>query len=140
LLYVVGTEVPTPGGESASEESIRVTAVGRIQSTLDAFKRAFQKRRLHAAWERVIGMVVEPGVDFGESHVFDYDRRKTKALNAVLPRSPQLVYEAHSTDYQLASSLKQMVEDHFAILKVGPELTFAFREALFALSAVEHEM
>src|SRR5256886_16928129 len=38
------------------------------------------------------------------------------------------------------SSLKQMVEDHFAILKVGPELTFAFREAVFALSAIEHEM
>jgi D-tagatose-1,6-bisphosphate aldolase subunit GatZ/KbaZ len=50
------------------------------------------------------------------------------------------VYEAHSTDYQLASSLKQMVEDHFAILKVGPELTFAFREAVFALSAIEQEM
>ena len=33
-----------------------------------------------------------------------------------------------------------MVEDHFAILKVGPELTFAFREAIFALSAMEHEI
>jgi len=84
--------------------------------------------------------VVQPGVEFGESNVFDYDRRKTKALSVALPASPQLVYEAHSTDYQLASSLKQMVEDHFAILKVGPELTFAFREAVFALSAIEHEM
>ena len=32
-----------------------------------------------------------------------------------------------------------MVEDHFAILKVGPWLTFAFREAVFALSAIERE-
>ena len=33
-----------------------------------------------------------------------------------------------------------MVEDHFAILKVGPWLTFAFREAVLALSAIEREL
>jgi D-tagatose-1,6-bisphosphate aldolase subunit GatZ/KbaZ len=33
-----------------------------------------------------------------------------------------------------------MVADHFAILKVGPWLTFAFREALFALAAIEREL
>jgi D-tagatose-1,6-bisphosphate aldolase subunit GatZ/KbaZ len=32
-----------------------------------------------------------------------------------------------------------MVEDHFAILKVGPWLTFAYREAIFALSGIERE-
>jgi D-tagatose-1,6-bisphosphate aldolase subunit GatZ/KbaZ len=32
-----------------------------------------------------------------------------------------------------------MVQDHFAILKVGPQLTFAFREAVFALSEIERE-
>ena len=29
--------------------------------------------------------------------------------------------------------------DHFAILKVGPALTFAFREAIFALAQMEEE-
>jgi len=140
LVYVVGTEVPAPGGESHPEESISVTTAGHVHSTLDAFKRAFEKCRLGPAWERVIGLVVQPGVEFGDSNVFDYDRRKTKALSAALPASPQLVYEAHSTDYQLCSSLKKMVEDHFAILKVGPELTFAFREAVFALAEIEHEI
>jgi D-tagatose-1,6-bisphosphate aldolase subunit GatZ/KbaZ len=32
-----------------------------------------------------------------------------------------------------------MVEDQFAILKVGPALTFAFREAVFALEMIEQE-
>jgi D-tagatose-1,6-bisphosphate aldolase subunit GatZ/KbaZ len=140
LLYVVGSEVPAPGGESHPEESISVTTAGDVQSTLDKFKRAFEERKLNDAWECVIGLVVQPGVEFGESNVFDYGRRKAKALSAALPARPALVYEAHSTDYQLFSSLKQMVEDHFAILKVGPELTFAFREAVFALSAIEREM
>ena len=30
--------------------------------------------------------------------------------------------------------------DHFAILKVGPALTFALREALFSLAAIEEEL
>lgn len=72
--------------------------------------------------------------------MLDYDPRKALDLIDALPASPPLAYEAYSTDYQFSSALKKMVEDHFAILKVGPELTFAFREAIFALSAIEHEM
>ena len=71
--------------------------------------------------------------------VFDYDRAQTRALSVALPDRPALVFEAHSTDYQKASALAEMVEDHFAILKVGPWLTFAFREAVFALSEIERE-
>jgi len=140
LLYVVGTEVPSPGGQSAAEESLSVTSTAQVQSSLEAFKRAFAVRGLKPAWERVIGLVVQPGVEFGEWKVFDYDRCKARPLSSALPETPQLVYEAHSTDYQLPSSLRHLVEDHFAILKVGPELTFAFREVVFALSAIEEEM
>jgi D-tagatose-1,6-bisphosphate aldolase subunit GatZ/KbaZ len=139
LLYVIGTEVPAPGGESHQEESIAVTPSEHVHSTLEAFQRAFVERRLNDAWERVIGLVVQPGVEFGDTNVFNYDRSQARALSTTLPATPELVYEAHSTDYQFASSLKHMVEDHFAILKVGPELTFAFREAIFALSAIERE-
>jgi D-tagatose-1,6-bisphosphate aldolase subunit GatZ/KbaZ len=32
------------------------------------------------------------------------------------------------------------VRDHFAVLKVGPRLTFAFREAVFALAMIEREL
>jgi D-tagatose-1,6-bisphosphate aldolase subunit GatZ/KbaZ len=51
-----------------------------------------------------------------------------------------MVFEAHSTDYQTRASLRALVEDHWAILKVGPGLTFALREALFALAAIESEL
>ena len=33
-----------------------------------------------------------------------------------------------------------LVRDHHAILKVGPGLTFAFREAVFALAMIENEL
>ncbi|HLK34501.1 MAG TPA: class II D-tagatose-bisphosphate aldolase, non-catalytic subunit [Terriglobales bacterium] len=140
LLYVAGTEVPAPGGESLPGEAPAVTSVEHVQRTLATFRSAFAARGLQSAWERAIGLVVQPGVEFGENSVFDYDRRKERALVHALPAHPALVYEAHSTDYQKTEHLAEMVEDHFAILKVGPWLTFAFREAVFALSMMEREL
>jgi D-tagatose-1,6-bisphosphate aldolase subunit GatZ/KbaZ len=140
VLYVIGTEVPVPGGESLSGGPPSATTVDGVRNTLDAFRAAFEARGLSAAWERVIGLVVQPGVEFGDDVIFDFDRAKAIALTANLPAHPALIYEAHSTDYQSPKALAEMVEDHFAILKVGPWLTFAFREAVFALGAIEREL
>lgn len=140
LLYVIGTEVPAPGGESVAGRPPATTPTESMRHTLEAFRRAFEEQGVSPAWERVIGLVVQPGVEFGENVIFDYDRQKARALSSALPEHPALVYEAHSTDYQPPIALQQMVEDHFAILKVGPWLTFAFREAVFALSTIEQEL
>jgi D-tagatose-1,6-bisphosphate aldolase subunit GatZ/KbaZ len=139
-LYVIGTEVPVPGGESASGTPLVATTVESLHRTLQIFQQAFEQKGLSAAWQRVVGVVVQPGVEFGDDVVFEYDGSRARSLSLGLPRSPSLVYEAHSTDYQSPRALAQMVKDHFAILKVGPWLTFAFREAVFALSAIEREM
>jgi D-tagatose-1,6-bisphosphate aldolase subunit GatZ/KbaZ len=139
-LYVIGTEVPVPGGEVAEGEPPAPTQLEDLQSSLETFRKAFKKHHLEAAWENVIGMVVQPGVEFGDTSIFEYDSNKARHLVTNLPQSPALVFEAHSTDYQTRASLTQLVRDHFAILKVGPWLTFAYREAIFALGMVESEM
>ena len=139
-VYVIGTEVPVPGGETEPGAPPAVTSSDHVQHTLEAFRTAFNARKLQAAWERVIALVVQPGVEFGDDVVFPYDREKARPLSAVLPKELPIVYEAHSTDYQSTQALSEMVEDHFAILKVGPWLTFAFREAIFALTAMEREL
>jgi D-tagatose-1,6-bisphosphate aldolase subunit GatZ/KbaZ len=110
-----------------------------MRKTLEVTRNAFFSRGLQDAWERVIGLVVQPGVEFGNDVIFDYVREKAAELSRSLPHSPPLVYEAHSTDYQKPAALRELVEDHFAILKVGPWLTFAYREAVFALSTIERE-
>ena len=140
LVYVVGTEVPAPGGESVDVHTPVVTKAEDAHRTLEAFRHAFTERGLSSAWERVIALVVQPGVDFGSNSIFDYDRAKAHSLSAALSKHPGIVFEAHSTDYQSPQALARMVEDHFAILKVGPWLTFAFREAVLALSAIEREL
>jgi len=140
LIYVIGTEVPAPGGESVDAYSPLVTKAEDAHRTLETFRLAFEELGLSSVWERVIALVVQPGVDFGSASIFEYDRGKARSLSAALSKYPEIVFEAHSTDYQSPQALGRMVEDHFAILKVGPWLTFAFREAVLALSAVEREL
>jgi D-tagatose-1,6-bisphosphate aldolase subunit GatZ/KbaZ len=140
LVYVIGTEVPAPGGESVDAHSPTVTKAADVQRTLESFRLAFEEQKLSYAWERVIALVVQPGVDFGSNAIFDYDPAKAQSLSGALSKHPGIVFEAHSTDYQSPQALARMVEDHFAILKVGPWLTFAYREAVLALSAIEGEL
>jgi D-tagatose-1,6-bisphosphate aldolase subunit GatZ/KbaZ len=83
---------------------------------------------------------VQPGVEFDHHQVIDYVPTKAVALSRSIESVPGIVFEAHSTDYQTAGALAALVRDHFAILKVGPGLTFALREALWALSEVASEM
>lgn len=139
LLYVIGTEVPVPGGEQSTGGPPEVTRPEDMRLTLELHEAAWRKLGLEAAFERVVGLVVQPGVEFGSEEIFDYNRERARALSAALPAWPELVYEAHSTDYQRPRALAEMVEDHFAILKVGPWLTFAMREAVLALEAIEQE-
>jgi len=138
-VYVIGTDVPLPGGAKFTNNDFHITPADEVEETIQLTKNAFEKYGLDEAWERVISVVVQPGVEFGDAEIFDYDRNKAVELIKLIESNENLVYEAHSTDYQRKINLKQMVEDHFTILKVGPWLTFAFREAAFALSLIEKE-
>jgi D-tagatose-1,6-bisphosphate aldolase subunit GatZ/KbaZ len=137
--YIIGTEVPIPGGAQEQEAQVNPTAPEDIGETLAVTKNHFLEAGLEAAWKRVVAVVAQPGVEFGDDRIFYYNREKARALSGALDREP-LVYEAHSTDYQTEKCLTELVEDHFCILKVGPWLTFAYREALFALAAMEREL
>lgn len=139
-VYVIGSEVPVPGGNMEAEEGVKVTDVDSFRETKNAFKTEFIKNGLQLAWENVIAVVVQPGVEFGDDFVHEYDRNAAKELTDELKRHPGLVFEGHSTDYQNPQSLKNMVEDGIKILKVGPALTFALREGLFLLNHIEEEI
>ncbi len=138
--YVIGTEVPIPGGAQVHEERLQVTAVENVRRTIEVTHAAFVRQGLGAAWERVQAVVVQPGVEFGDDFVLDYQPKAAADLVRFIETQDKMVFEAHSTDYQTHASLNQLVRDHFAILKVGPALTFALREAVFALAWIEDEL
>ncbi|KRG73470.1 tagatose-bisphosphate aldolase [Stenotrophomonas chelatiphaga] len=138
-VYVIGTEVPVPGGATEAIEGLALTTPAAALTTIEAHRVAFAEAGLDAAWQRVLASVVQPGVEFDHHDVIDYDSDKAQPLSQAVTGVPQLVFEAHSTDYQTRDALAALVRDHFAILKVGPGLTFALREALWALDAIEAE-
>ncbi len=137
-VYVIGTEVPVPGGATHALHGVEVTSAAAAGKTIDVHREAFLAAGLDEAWGRVLAVVVQPGVEFGHDSVVEYDRNRARALTAMLADASEgRVFEAHSTDYQRPSAYMELVEDGFAILKVGPALTFALREALFGLASIE---
>jgi len=137
-VYIIGTEVPVPGGaqESLSDE-LTLTTVSDAKNTLAIHESAFKALDLHQAWLRVVGLVVQPGVEFDHHKVIHYNSNKANELSQFIESQPGIVYEAHSTDYQTDGAYTKLVNDHFAILKVGPAQTFALREAIFGLDIIE---
>jgi D-tagatose-1,6-bisphosphate aldolase subunit GatZ/KbaZ len=136
-LYVIGSDVPLPGGTPSEAIAPEVTRVDDLLGTMALCEAAFRQRGLSGAWERVVAVVVQPAVEHGARVVHPYVREKVKALTGALDGLKGVVFEAHATDYQAPNALREMVEDGFGILKVGPSLTAALRESLFLLSHIE---
>ena len=107
---------------------------------MNTFKNTFEKEGISDVWNRVLGIVVQPGVEEKDSGCTEYDREKAAELAKAIKTIPDLVFEGHSTDYQTKIKLREMIEDGVAILKVGPGLSFAAREGLYALSFIEDEV
>ncbi|MBQ6820460.1 MAG: class II D-tagatose-bisphosphate aldolase, non-catalytic subunit [Clostridium sp.] len=141
-VYIIGSEVPIPGGAQVEEEEegMQITKVRDFNNTIETFKKTFSSFGLDEAFKYVVGIVVQPGVEFSSDEVWEYDREAAKDLSDALKEHKDLVFEAHSTDYQSPKALKKMVEDGFIILKVGPALTYGFREGAFALNSIEKEL
>ena len=140
-VYIIGSEVPIPGGSQAAvDEGVQVTRPEDFRATVAAFKEAFLSKGLKEAWDNVIGVVVQPGVEEKDAGCTEYDRAKAADLMAAIKEYPTLMFEGHSTDYQTKQHLRELVEDGVGILKVGPGLTMALREGIFALAYAEREL
>ena len=139
-VFVVGSEVPIPGGAQEAEDSLAVTSVAAFKDTVATYKRVWEEEGVGEGMNDVIAVVVQPGVEFGDEQVFLYDHDAATDLCAALKEFPEVCFEGHSTDYQSPACLKAMVEDGIAILKVGPALTYGLREALFSMSLMENEL
>lgn len=139
-LYIIGTDVPVPGGMRGAEAHAWVSRASDVACTIEETRKSFSREGLQPAWDRTVAVVVQPGVDFGPETVVAYDPKRAEKLVALITAGGRFVFEAHATDYQSPSALRRMVADRFTILKVGPALTFALREALTALEAIEKDL
>lgn len=139
-VFVIGSEVPIPGGAQEAEDTLAVTKPEAFRDTVATYRRVFKEEGIEDGMNDVVAVVTQPGVEFGDDQVFLYDHDAATELCAVLKEFPEVCFEGHSTDYQSKECLKRMVEDGIAILKVGPALTYGLRESLFSLSMMEKEL
>ena len=139
-VYVIGSEVPIPGGEYEEKDDLEVTSPQDFEKTIETYDIMFKEYGFKNAWDNIIAVVVQPGVEFSNEDIHEYNRDNATPLCEKLIEYPNLVFEGHSTDYQTEIKLKEMVEDGVAVLKVGPALTYALREGLFSLSLIEREL
>lgn len=138
-IYVIGTEVPPPGGMGEGH-AITATNPDHVATTWEAHRAAFEAVGMTDAFSRVSGIVVQPGLDFGNETVVHFDANAAQCLSAKAANLNGAVFEAHSTDYQRPAAYMGLVRGHFAILKVGPAVTFALREAVYALQSLASEV
>lgn len=134
LDIAVGTEVPPPGG-SRDGGRVSPTTPDAARATLAAHVSAFGD-----AAERIACLVVQPGAEFSAWDVDHLPDTPNAGLRAVLEDREGLCFEAHSTDHQRPEALSRLAETGFAVLKVGPALTFAWREAIYALDVLADMM
>jgi len=137
LHYVVGTEVPPPGGVRADQEAehtVQPTRPEAAKLTLETHFHEFQRHGMAGAASRIVALVVQPGVEFGPAQIDHLPADATgRTLRSVLHHYPGLCFEAHSTDYQKPGAYPRLADMGFAFQKVGPALTFAYRQAIYAL-------
>ncbi|MBN8631407.1 MAG: class II D-tagatose-bisphosphate aldolase, non-catalytic subunit [Rhodobacterales bacterium] len=135
LIFVIGTEVPPPGGARTDDHGdIPPTTPDAAKATLAAHREAFSA--LNLPLSQIGGLVVQPGVEFSPMEVHHLPLARDPHLLDALAGWPDLCLEAHSTDYQHTAAYPRLAELGFAFQKVGPALTFAWREALYALDAI----
>ena len=139
-VFVIGSEVPIPGGAQEAEDTLAVTKPEAFRDTVATYRRVFKEEGIEDGMNDVVAVVTQPGVEFGDDQVFLYDHDAATELCAALNEFPEVCFEGHSTDYQSKECLKRMVEDGIAILKVGPALTYGLRESHFSLSMMEKEL
>src|SRR5919107_5770146 len=64
-VYVIGTEVPIPGGAMHALDELELTTPEDARRTVQIHEAAFADAGQADAFTRVIAVVVQPGVEFG---------------------------------------------------------------------------
>ena len=135
--FIIGSEVPVPGGVSGTIDTLEVTSPDDFLSTVQEYREAIAAIGCYDYFDLICAVVVQPGVEYSDHDIAVYDPMVASPLVEALSLTPNLMFEGHSTDYQPPEALAAMVRDGVGILKVGPMITFAYREALYSLAEME---
>lgn len=124
IFFVFGTEVPTAGGENKYD--LKNTNISSIKKDIAYYKKL----------KKNFSLVIEPGLSFTNQKIYKL-KMTSCSQKKKFSQKNGFTYEAHSCDYQNLSSLKKLVKNNFKFLKVGPELTFNYMNAILKMEKIE---
>ena len=137
VLFVIGTEVPPPGGARLGDDGqIIPTSPESAVKTLEEHRTAFAKKGIADSWSQVAGLVLQPGIEFGPDEIFTMSKNTNCDFRGVISEYSGICLEAHSTDFQPPETFARLANMGFAFQKVGPALTFTLRRALYAIDQI----
>ncbi len=96
-VFIIGSEVPIPGGAEENEDSVSVTKTEDFIRTVKTFEEVYSENGL--SLDDIIAVVIQPGVEFADDSVCEYNPEKAQNIVNELKKYDGLVFEGHSTDY-----------------------------------------
>jgi len=133
VFFVFGSEVPFAGGGNNSKP--KPSKLNNIKTDYSLYNSVLKNLNINK--KNKFSLVIEPGMAFSNSKVILPKLEKFRKRLSFSKKN-NFSYEAHSTDYQKLKTLKKLVKNNFRFLKVGPELTFYFYQAIKKMEEIEH--
>jgi D-tagatose-1,6-bisphosphate aldolase subunit GatZ/KbaZ len=134
-LYVIDVHP----GQGMTEDQKNMVCKEDVEIAAERFDRAAAAAGPPEMKERflVVRIFLSPG--YNSEKVIPFDSSLLKELGECVHERKLVVLWARQADFQSQMVLDQLVDNHFAFLSVGPELTYTMREALFSMAMMENE-
>jgi D-tagatose-1,6-bisphosphate aldolase subunit GatZ/KbaZ len=110
-----------------------------VEIAVDRFVQIAAAAGLPEMKERLLAVRIFLGAGYDSEKIIPFDSSLLKELGGCVYEDKPVVMEVLQTDFQMQTVLDQLVHNHFGFMRIGPELTFTMREALFSLAMMENE-
>ena len=128
---------PCREARSTRWTALEVTRPEAALRTVEVHQKAFSDAGLEAAFARAIGVVVQAGRRVRQRRSHSLQAREGGAPHGSVGEAAGLCLRSALDGLSAGGLLSTLwCRDGFAILKVGPWLTFALREALYGLDCI----
>ena len=134
-LYVIDVNP----GQGMTEDQTNMIHKEDVENAVDRFAKTVAAAGLPEMKKRFLAARIFLGAGYDSEKVIQFGSSLLKELGGCVYGDKPVVLEVTRTDFQPQTVLDQLVENHFAFLSVGPELTYTMREVLFSMAMMENE-
>jgi D-tagatose-1,6-bisphosphate aldolase subunit GatZ/KbaZ len=134
-LYVIDVHP----GQGMTEDQTNIIHKEDVEIAVDRFAKTAMAAGLPEMKERLLAVRIFLGAGYDSEKIVPFDSSLINELGGCVYGDKPVVLEVQRTDFQPQTVLDQLVDNHFAFMRIGQELTYTMREALFSMAMMENE-